>query len=81
MSGCVKRYKSLSFNVSFNEDDINWMIQNAYARGLIDGLENAARVVESFDVGAKHVVSKLHAEERKRKVAKAIRDMKVSDGR
>ena len=65
--------------MSFNEDDINWMIQKAYARGLIDGLENAAKVVEAFDVGAKHVVSKIHAEDRKSRVAKAIRDLKVED--
>lgn len=61
----------------FNERDLHWMVKQAYAQGLIDGLENAAKVVESFDVGAKHLVSKIHAEERKRRVAKAIRDLKV----
>lgn len=65
--------------MSFKEDDIHWMIQHAYARGLIDGLENAAKVVEAYDVGAKHVVSKMHAEERKKQVAKAIRDLKDKD--
>jgi hypothetical protein len=62
--------------VTFKEEDVHWMIQNAYGRGLLDGLESAAKVVEGFDVGAKHIVSKMYAEERKKKVAKAIRDLK-----
>jgi hypothetical protein len=60
----------------FNESDVHWMIQNAYGRGLLDGLESAAKVVEAYDIGAKHIVSKIHAEERKKEVAKAIRDLK-----
>jgi hypothetical protein len=43
---------------------------------LIDGLESAAKVVEAYDIGAKHMVSKIHAEERKKEVAQAIRDLK-----
>jgi hypothetical protein len=61
---------------TFSNDDINWMVKLAYGRGLIDGLESAAKVVEAYDIGAKHMVSKIHAEERKKEVAKAIRDLK-----
>ena len=63
----------------FNEQDLHWMIKRAYAQGVLDGLENAANVVEQYDVGAKHIVSKMQADERKKHLAHLIRNLKVAE--
>lgn len=58
------------------DEEIVWAVKYAYNQGVIDALEQAATIVESYNTGAKHVVSKIHAEERKAEVAAAIRALK-----
>jgi len=57
-------------------EDVAWAIKHAYAQGMIDALEKAAAIVEGYDTGAKHIVSKMHADRRKKDIAAAIRAVK-----
>lgn len=58
------------------DEEIVWAVKFAYNQGVIDALEQAAGIVESYNTGAKHIVSKIQAEERKAEVAAAIRSLK-----